>query len=509
MGNSCCFIYTNKGSQKIVAERIKIKRRLSTNPNGQLNSSKQHFYRSKRSSIYMINNEDISTKYVFDEQIGAGYFGTVKLVSPKIDSKKKYACKSIDKTKLSPKKIENLMREIETLSLVDHPNIIKYYETYNDTQYFNIIMEYCTGGELFERVLQKKRLNENLVCNLILKITSAIHHCHSLGVVHRDLKPENILFENRSDFSEIKIIDFGLSRKILTEDDLHSIVGSPFYVAPEVLDGNYDENCDLWSIGIITYCLLSGKPPFYTENRDELFRRIKNDNVCFKSKIWENISQEAIDFIKMLLSKNPKKRPNSKKTLEAKWFKKILKEELSLNLLDPEILTSMRKFHHPRQLTKTILKFIVKQIDNREIEELNKAFNILDTEKTGFITFQQLQSAFAYCKINIANDELKAILSNLSLGNDKNGQRINYSSFIATVIDKKKILNKDILWEAFKFFDTDQKGQISIANIEKAFERTGKKKKLEDIQEMFLELGLQKDDFITFDQFCKIIEKDL
>jgi len=515
MGNSCC-CSSSKKSNKMIVERITIKRRISiisNLPHMQNISPRQaaNYYRNKRSSIYIINNEEISTKYIFDAQLGTGYFGTVKLASPKNDANKKYACKSIDKTKLPEKKIANLMREIETLSMVDHPNIIKYYETYNDPQYFHIIMEYCTGGELFERIMLKKRFNENLVCNLIFKIASAIHHCHSLGVVHRDLKPENILFENKSDFSDIKIIDFGLSRKVQSEDDLHSIVGSPFYVAPEVLEGNYDEKCDIWSIGVIAFCLLSGKPPFYSDNREELFRKIKKENVCFAKKIWENISLEAIEFIRSLLNRNPKKRPNAKTVLGAKWFKSILEEELSLNQLDPEILTSIRKFHQPRQLTKLILTFIVKQFKTHEIEELNIAFNILDKEKTGFISFEQLKSAFDYCKVDIGSDELKAILSNLSLASDKskNKERINYSSFITTVIDKKKILNKEMLWEAFKIFDTDQTGQVSIANIDKAFERTGKKKKIGDIQQMFLELGLQLDEFITFEQFCKIVEKDL
>ncbi len=509
MGNSC-YCSGNKKGKKIVVERITIKRRISINNQQQQISEKEkrESFR-KRSSIYMINNEDILTKYIFDAQLGTGYFGSVKLISPINDFNKKYACKSIDKTKLPANKISNLMREIETLSMVDHPNIIKYYETYSDPQYFHIIMEYCTGGELFERILLKKRFNENLVCNLIFKLASAIHHCHSLGIVHRDLKPENILFENKSDFSDIKIIDFGLSRKIQNEDDLHSIVGSPFYVAPEVLEGNYDEKCDIWSIGIISYCLLSGKPPFYSDNREELFRKIKKENVSFAKKVWENISIEAIEFIRMLLNKQSKKRPNAKTILEAKWFKGIFIEELSLNQLDPYILKSMRNFCQPRQLTKTILKFIIKEFKTHEVEELNKAFNILDIDKTGFISFNQLQSAFAYCKVEIGSDELKAILSNLSLGNEKYTERINYSSFIATVIDKRKILNKEKLWEAFKIFDTDQTGKVSIANIEKAFERTGKKKKLVEIQEMFLELGLQVDEFITFEQFCKIIEKDL
>ena len=231
----------------------------------------------RRSSIYFPNNEQITTKFIFDGILGEGYFGTVKLVSPKNDINKKFACKSIDKTKLNEIKIKNLIREIETLSMVDHPNIVKYYETYDDDKFFHIIMEYCTGGELFEKVIKKNSFDEVSVRSLIFKISSAVHHCHSLGIVHRDLKPENILFENNTDFSDIKIIDFGLSRKVLTGDDLKSIVGSPFYVAPEVLQGKYDNKCDIWSIGVLAFCLLAGKPPFYSENRLELFNKIENN----------------------------------------------------------------------------------------------------------------------------------------------------------------------------------------------------------------------------------------
>ncbi len=243
-------------------QRFNVRRRESVENNKAIISSASFTTKTRRTSIYIYNNEDIYKNYIFEKQIGRGYFGTVNIVIPKTDSNKRYACKSINKQKLSKSKIQTILREIETLSLVDHPNIVKFYETYNDKNNFHIIMELCTGGDLFSHVSNCEFFTEKDACHLIFKITSAIVHCHSLGIVHRDLKPENILFENKLKFSDIKLIDFGLSRKYLNDDDLHSVVGSPFYVAPEVLDGNYDEKCDIWSIGIIAYCLLNGDPPF-------------------------------------------------------------------------------------------------------------------------------------------------------------------------------------------------------------------------------------------------------
>jgi calcium-dependent protein kinase len=489
----------------IVVEKITVQKRLSDRK-GSIHLSNIH---RNRSSIYVANNEDISKRYIFLEQLGAGYFGTVKMVSPRNDLNKKFACKSIDKSKLTNKKINNLIREIETLSIVDHPNIIKYYETYNDNRYFHIIMEFCTGGELFERILKQQHFSEQEACDLVFKITSAIHHCHELKIVHRDLKPENILFESKTSFSDIKIIDFGLSRKVIKEDDLHSVVGSPFYVAPEVLDGNYDSKCDIWSIGVITFCLLSGRPPFYSQNKEELFEKIKSSNVEFKSKIWEEISSEAKEFIKALLNKNPNKRPCARKVLNHPWLKKFMNEDFHLNNLDPEILSRIRKFQEPRLLTKAVINFIVKSLNTSEIQQLKTAFNIIDSERTGFIDLKGLKNSFEYCKIDIKDDEIDQIWKRLIANSKKPMDKINYSSFIAAAMDRKRLINKTLLWEAFKMFDSDQKGYISIFNIEKSIERTGKKKDFNDFELMFKELGLSLDDVINFEDFCKIIEKDL
>jgi calcium-dependent protein kinase len=501
MGN-CCFSH-NKDN--LIVERITLKKRKQDHQI-QTVTPVNWLARSKRSSIYMVNNEDILTKYNFEEQVGYGYFGTVKICVPKNDARKKYACKSIDKSKLSPQKINNLIREIETLSMVDHPNIIKYFETYNDPKYFHIIMELCTGGELFDRISHVKQFTEKEACNIIFKIITAILHCHSLGIVHRDLKPENILYENKSDFSDIKIIDFGLSRQTLTAEDLHSIVGSPYYVAPEVLDGNYDKKCDIWSIGILTYCLLSGKPPFMAQDKQELYKKIKTEKPKFKSKVWNSITVEAIDFITLLLNKNPDKRPSARVALQSKWFKQIYQNDLSLKGLDPKILEKLKNFHQPKQFTRIILDFMVKKLNTKEIDELKKAFNILDEDRGGFIEFSELKKAFSFCGIDIKDDEIQAVLNHC---NPKWKEKINYTSFIAAALDKKNLLNKDVLWETFRVFDTDQTGSISLLNIEKAIERTGKKKKIGAFQKMFEELGLQSDAQISFEEFCSIIENEM
>ena len=155
-------------------------------------------------------------------------------------------------------------------------------------------MEYCTGGELLDRIIEKKYFSEKEAAEVIYKITSAISHCHSLGIVHRDLKPENILYESKSDFSDLKIIDFGLATKIEFGVSLNSVVGSPYYVSPEVLDGKYDEKCDVWSIGILCFVLLTGNPPFYSSDRNELYHKIKTDKIFWVLEQKLNLQETEV-----------------------------------------------------------------------------------------------------------------------------------------------------------------------------------------------------------------------
>ncbi len=190
---------------------------------------------------------------------------------------------------------------------VDHPNIIKFYETYRDNKYYRIVMEYCPGGELFEEISNRGKFTESDACTILRQVLSALKHLHDKNIAHRDLKPENIIFVNKSKL-EIKLIDFGLS-KILTERDtmMKTKLGTPYYVSPEVLEGKgYGKSCDLWAIGVLTYMLLVGVPPFDGRNEVEVFNKIK---VCDYDNP-EEMSEDAKDFIDCLLVNEPSTRFN-------------------------------------------------------------------------------------------------------------------------------------------------------------------------------------------------------
>ena len=192
--------------------------------------------------------------------LGHGHFGTVREVHQIADPMKKlYAVKSIPKDKIV-KELKLLKTELEMLRVVDHPNIIKFYETFEDERYVHIVMEECTGGDLFDHLIQNGQYTEREAASLLEKIIAAINHLHTLHICHRDIKPENFLFAALDRFSDIKIIDFGLATKF-GDDQMHTVVGTPYYVAPEVLRGNYDQQCDVWSLGVLLYVILAGYPP--------------------------------------------------------------------------------------------------------------------------------------------------------------------------------------------------------------------------------------------------------
>lgn len=165
--------------------------------------------------------------------------------------------------------VKAIEQEFEILKQVDHPNIIHFYEMYVDENHFHFVTEYCGGGELFHHIIERGRFSEAYAAKIIKQVLSAIKHLHDKGICHRDLKPENILFESKSRDAQVRLIDFGLAKFFKTNGlkltPLKTRIGTPYYMAPEVLEGNYDETCDMWSIGVITYCLLCGYPPFNAE----------------------------------------------------------------------------------------------------------------------------------------------------------------------------------------------------------------------------------------------------
>lgn len=261
----------------------------------------------------------VEDKYVMKDVLGTGAFSQVRLAESKDNPGTLFAVKVIDKKALKGKE-DSLENEIRVLRRLDHPNVVKLLEAYESKSSVYLVMELVTGGELFDRIVEKGSYTEKDAADLIKQVLSAVAYMHSEGVVHRDLKPENLLYHSADEDSKIMISDFGLS-KMEDSGIMATACGTPGYVAPEVLAQKpYGKEVDVWSIGVISYILLCGYPPFYDENDANLFAQILKGEFEFDSPYWDDISQEAKEFIRQLMCVDVDKRLSCDSALQHAWI---------------------------------------------------------------------------------------------------------------------------------------------------------------------------------------------
>lgn len=435
----------------------------------------------------------ILSYYDVIKDIGNGSFGKVFRVRNKITGNMR-ACKQLTKSKIN--NMDHFNNEIAIMTKADHPNIIKLYEIYEDKRYFYFIMEECTGGELFVHIIKqiesKKMYSETIAAGLFKQIMLAIAYCHSQNICHRDLKPENILMATKEDSSQIKIIDFGLSQ--IFKGKMTLKVGSSFYVAPEVLKGSYDEKCDIWSVGVILYLMLSGAPPFCGKNDNEIYSKIIKKEYTFPPHRWQNISPEAIDLISNMLC-DSNKRLSSAEVLNHPWFEKSITKSKVPIMLD---LNLFKRYVNAYKLKRVVLMFIASRVQDEEVAHLKEVFDQLDKNKDGTITIEEMEIGLKDAKID------KVYLNELfdSIDTDKSG-RIDYTEFIAATLEQKSYLKEERLYEAFKAFDKNGSGKISkdeIMNVLKL-----QNESLSGVEELINEIDTDKNGSIDYNEFITMM----
>ena len=416
---------------------------------------KQNFV-GKLEGVFLDNYEVIS-------QLGKGGYGKVYEVKNKKTGEIR-ACKHL--SKLSVKNLEKFEREINILIQTDHPHIIKLYEFFESQRSLYLIMEECKGGEVFDRIIEhiqsKKMYSEKDAANMFQQVMSSIEYCHNQGICHRDLKPENLLYLNIGNEKDnpIKVIDFGLSQ-IFINRKLKTKVGTAYYVAPEILKGDYTEKCDIWSAGVILYIFLSGDPPFNGRNDNEIYNKIAQMKFTFPDKKWKKISNEAKDLISHMICPE-KVRYNAKQVMAHPWFKNASNIPLTDLNFDPLFLENYAK---GSLLKKMFLLFIASRLDENEIRHLKNIFTAFDESKDGQITFDELTKGLIQLKSShIIEDDIFNLFKGIDV--DKNG-RIDYTEFLASTLHKKSYLKKERLYEAFSMFDKDDSGHITKEEIMK------------------------------------------
>jgi len=296
----------------------------------------------------VVNKEDsIKQAYVLGEKVGEGSFGLVRKAIRRATGEE-VAIKAIDKHKLDPDELTSLQLEAEILSQVDHPNVVKTYEIYDEANYLYIVMELMTGGELFDRIVEKDHYSEKEAADTIRPIVDAIKYCHEMGIAHRDMKPENLLYASPDPSALIKVSDFGLARYY--DDELMTTAcGTPSYVAPDILSGlGYTLKVDYWSVGVVLYIMLCGFPPFYEDTNEALFDVIKRGQFEFPSPFWDSISEMAKDLIRNCLQVDPKARFGADEILCHEWIAGHNTPRTNM----PQVTEKIREYNVKRKFRK-------------------------------------------------------------------------------------------------------------------------------------------------------------
>ena len=451
--------------------------------------------------------KDIRNFYRFKGFLGEGHFGSVRSAFKRKEysQHKVFAVKSISLKKLSEKEYRDLILEVKILSSLEHPHIVKFYETYHDNKYFHIVIELCRGNNLYMRLKKLKgRMKEEHVKIIILKILHAINYCHSKGIVHRDLKPENIVFESPSsynnDYNEnneeenndndfnIKICDFGLSALKKSTDKLHTILGTPYYMAPEVLKGDYNEKCDIWSIAAITYYLITGTEPFKGDTSNQIFSRILYTEPDYSpTKFW-NTSENLLDFLKKCFSKDPGVRPTALEALSHPWFENLFKKIHSPKFIGENIFYNISTTKKFSQLKRLIMRYVVYNMGHAELNMYKKAFIAFDKDNTGVITPEELKRLFAVYHKTLSEIQIKNIMS----VSDEKNDFLTYYEFIILCLQVEEFLSPIKLLDAFLFFDVDNNNEIDNDDLYMALLRWGKDVIDKDMMEKIIFLGTKK-----------------
>jgi calcium-dependent protein kinase len=390
------------------------------------------------------------------KRIGEGSYGSVSKGVHKSTGVIR-AIKTISKAKM--KHIERFQREIAIMKVMDHPNIIKLFETFEDHHNIYLAMELCSGGELFDRIIDAGQFSEKDAAIVMQQMLRAIFYLHEQHVCHRDLKPENFLFQNKDPIASnfLKLIDFGLSAKFTDGGLMSSRAGTPYYVAPQVLAGKYNHLCDLWSAGVIMFVLLSGFPPFFGQTDQEVLAKVKQGHLSFSGKEWKGISDDAKDLVRMLVKMDPKDRLNAEQALNHSWIQNCAPQASNVSL-PTSFVPKLRRFRCRSKFAKAALHVIASQLNEGQIKSLRDTFLSLDSNGDGLLTLSELKEGLSQAGITELPQDLKQIME----GIDADGSGvIDYTEFLAATIEKRLYIQEDVCWTAFRVFDMNGDGKIT------------------------------------------------
>ncbi|KAL5201180.1 hypothetical protein ABZP36_035534 [Zizania latifolia] len=426
-------------------------------------------------------------RYRLGEELGRGEFGVTRRCTDAVTGEA-LACKTIRRKRLRRcgGDAEDVRREVEILRRVSAlcagaDAVVRLREACEDSDGVHLVMELCEGGELFDRIFARGHYTERAAAKLARTIVGVVQLCHENGVMHRDLKPENFLFANKSEDSLLKAIDFGLSVFFKPGDRFTEVVGSTFYMAPEVLNRSYGPEADVWSAGVILYILLCGVPPFWGDNDERIVTAILQGGINFQREPWPKVSQHAKDLVRKMLDPDPSTRLTAKEVLEHPWLKNADRAP-NVSLGDVHLL----------------MKVVAKNLPMEEIDKYTQMFHMMDKGNSGNLTLEDLKLGLQINGHPVPETEIKMLLEAGDI--DGNGT-LDCEEFLTVLLHIKRMSNEEYLPKAFKFFDKDGNGFIEMEELMEALSDGELGPTEQVIKDIIHDIDMDKDGRISYQEF--------
>lgn len=411
---------------------------------------------------------DINTRYKLDKlTVGEGGYGTVCLAWD-TKSGRQVAVKKVTKREGDQARTETFHREIALMKELDHPSICKLLETFESGPHIFFVMECCEGGEVFDRIIDNGFVSEAITADIIRQLASAVRYAHGRKICHRDLKPENLVFltKDKGD-NRIKLIDWGLSIGFADGKIMRSSVGSMTYTAPEVMTAMevnaYTEACDLWSLGVVAYVMLAGKPPFWGGEKNHL-QCAREERYPMDYAPWPTVSNEARDFIKRLLKAEPAMRMSIEDACNHPWLTSNVYSEDSA--AQAAVLQNMKHFSNAGIFTALCITSVARQLDHKRLQGIHQVFRAMDKNGDGYLCIDEVREGFKAVHGEDSDEyrEIERTFKGLDL--DASGI-IDYTEFCAAGMGQHTAVQEESIWAAFKTFDIDNTDTISAAELKR------------------------------------------
>eukprot|EP00930_Biecheleria_cincta_P001397 TRINITY_DN102538_c0_g1_i1.p1 TRINITY_DN102538_c0_g1~~TRINITY_DN102538_c0_g1_i1.p1 ORF type:complete len:558 (-),score=88.40 TRINITY_DN102538_c0_g1_i1:5-1594(-) len=391
--------------------------------------------------------------------LGNGYNGPVYTATDK-DTGTSRAVKEIKLGGISESTLEDLASECEVFLCMDHPHVARLVDVFQETDRLTFVMECLHGGELFDRILQKKRFAEPDAADTAYQMLLAVNYLHEHRVVHRDIKLENFMYESPTT-DHLKLIDFGFSKILDTCSNMHTRCGTLEYMAPEVLAKNYTDKCDIWSLGVVSFILLTGYMPFGGD-RTSMMQNIQAGSFVQQDS-WHRLSDEACDFVLSMMKVNTMERHSAADALGHDFIKQRseMSKHTQVTAADDRTLGSLYELAAASKVRRASLTAMAWSLTSDDCKELREDFLAMDTDNSGTISLSEFREAIGN-KYEIKGEQIEQAFANLDAAGN---HEIHYTEFLAAMVSTRINLHEGLLRSTFRRFDKDGSGFIELDEL--------------------------------------------